>query len=203
MRRSRRWPPPDRQWPSRRPCGELIQLRLEQASQTTAANSPQPTDARDLPEALQERLCADLLDSRGCDPRRCQRARSAHPFSSTEGPQDFRITTRVVRGQPLSAFLASAHEWGHSLYGQGLSRNDDHFFPWPLGEATPMAVHESQSLFWECRVAPQRDLRPPLGPPVRGPGRRGGLEPGFPRHGAWFLAGTQPPLPRCHPGGGR
>ncbi|MFM7230079.1 MAG: carboxypeptidase M32, partial [Cyanobacteriota bacterium] len=71
-------------------------------------------------------------------------------------PQDFRITTRVVPGQPLSAFLATAHEWGHSLYEQGLPRSDDHYFPWPLGEATSMGVHESQSLFWECRVARSR-----------------------------------------------
>jgi carboxypeptidase Taq len=69
------------------------------------------------------------------------------------GPADYRITTRVVPGQPLSAFLATAHEWGHSLYEQGLPRGDDHWFPWPLGEATSMGVHESQSLFWECRVA--------------------------------------------------
>jgi carboxypeptidase Taq len=72
------------------------------------------------------------------------------------GPADFRITTRVVPGQPLSAFLATAHEWGHSLYEQGLPRTDDHYFPWPLGEATSMGVHESQSLFWECRVARSR-----------------------------------------------
>ncbi|MFM7635693.1 MAG: carboxypeptidase M32, partial [Cyanobacteriota bacterium] len=71
-------------------------------------------------------------------------------------PQDFRITTRVVPGQPLSAFLATAHEWGHSLYEQGLPRSGDHYFPWPLGEATSMGVHESQSLFWECRVARSR-----------------------------------------------
>ena len=107
----------------------------------------------DLPEPLQEQLCSDLLDSWGYDPARCQRARSAHPFSCTVGPADFRITTRVVPGQPLSAFLATAHEWGHSLYEQGLPRTDDHYFPWPLGEATSMGVHESQSLFWECRVA--------------------------------------------------
>jgi carboxypeptidase Taq len=69
------------------------------------------------------------------------------------GPDDFRITTRVVEGQPFSAFLATAHEWGHSLYEQGLPRHGDHYFPWPLGEATSMGVHESQSLFWECRVA--------------------------------------------------
>jgi len=112
--------------------------------------------AEDLPEALQEQLCAELLESWGYDPQRCHRSRSAHPFSCTVGPQDFRITTRVVPGQPLSAFLATAHEWGHSLYEQGLPRSGDHWFPWPLGEATSMGVHESQSLFWECRVARSR-----------------------------------------------
>jgi carboxypeptidase Taq len=110
----------------------------------------------DLSEALQEQLCTELLASWGYNAERCQRSRSAHPFSCTVGPQDFRITTRVVPGQPLSAFLATAHEWGHSLYEQGLPRGDDHWFPWPLGEATSMGVHESQSLFWECRVARSR-----------------------------------------------
>jgi carboxypeptidase Taq len=106
-----------------------------------------------LPEALQDSLCDELLNSWGYDANRCQRSRSAHPFSCTLGPDDFRITTRVVPGQPFSAFLATAHEWGHSLYEQGLPRRGDHYFPWPLGEATSMGVHESQSLFWECRVA--------------------------------------------------
>jgi carboxypeptidase Taq len=127
----------------------------ELLAQVRAASLPQVA-AIDLPEALQEQLCSELLDSWGYDPRRCQRSRSAHPFSCTVGPHDFRITTRVVPGQPLSGFLATAHEWGHSLYEQGLPRGDDHYFPWPLGEATSMGVHESQSLFWECRVARSR-----------------------------------------------
>ena len=122
-----------------------------------ARSLPGPTTgdaaAVDLSEADQELLCAELLDSWGYNPSRCQRSRSAHPFSCTVGPGDFRITTRVVPNQPFSAFLATAHEWGHSLYEQGLPRGDDHYFPWPLGEATSMGVHESQSLFWECRVA--------------------------------------------------
>jgi carboxypeptidase Taq len=130
---------------------------LEQAARASAPDpSASAGPAPDLPEALQEQLCAELLDSWGYDPARCQRSRSAHPFSCTVGPQDFRITTRVVPGQPLSAFLATAHEWGHSLYEQGLPRTGDHYFPWPLGEATSMGVHESQSLFWECRVARSR-----------------------------------------------
>jgi carboxypeptidase Taq len=123
--------------------------------QLNSNNIPQQ-ESGELPEGLQEQLCSELLSSWGYNPEQCQRSRSAHPFSCTVGPQDFRITTRVVPGQPFSAFLATAHEWGHSLYEQGLPRNNNHYFPWPLGEATSMAVHESQSLFWECRIARSR-----------------------------------------------
>ena len=135
---------------------DLLQQVAGSCASDPAHISPGGADALDLPEALQEELCAALLERWGYDPSRCQRSRSAHPFSCTVGPQDFRITTRVVPGQPLSAFLATAHEWGHSLYEQGLPRSGDHYFPWPLGEATSMGVHESQSLFWECRVARSR-----------------------------------------------
>jgi carboxypeptidase Taq len=121
--------------------------------QVAAAPEAPQGEAIDLPDTLQESLCGELLTSWGYDERRCQRSRSPHPFSCTVGPHGFRITTRVVAGQPFSAFLATAHEWGHSLYEQGLPRGDAHYFPWPLGEATSMGVHESQSLFWECRVA--------------------------------------------------
>jgi carboxypeptidase Taq len=132
------------------PLKAELPVLLQQAQ---AASQPSGDTPVDLSEALQEQLCTELLASWGYNAERCQRSRSAHPFSCTVGPQDFRITTRVVPGQPLSAFLATAHEWGHSLYEQGLPRGDDHWFPWPLGEATSMGVHESQSLFWECRVA--------------------------------------------------
>ena len=131
------------------PLKAALPALLEQVRATSTPN-PEPID---LPEALQEQLCSELLNRWGYDPAHCQRSRSAHPFSCTVGPQDFRITTRVVPGQPFSAFLATAHEWGHSLYEQGLPRQGEPYFPWPLGDATSMGVHESQSLFWECRVA--------------------------------------------------
>ena len=133
-----------------------LKAELPALLEEAAAAPDAPGSGADLSEALQEQLCSELLESWGYDASRCQRSRSAHPFSCTVGPADFRITTRVVPGQPLSAFLATAHEWGHSLYEQGLPRSDDHYFPWPLGEATSMGVHESQSLFWECRVARSR-----------------------------------------------
>ena len=107
----------------------------------------------DLDEKSQENLCSRLLREWSRDPKNSCIARSPHPFSITLGPSDFRITTRVVSGQPLSCFLASAHEWGHSLYEQGLPTQTHQWFAWPLGQATSMGVHESQSLFWENRIA--------------------------------------------------
>jgi len=130
------------------PLADLLPPLLEQARSLPAAGE----ERWDLSETQQELLCDELLLHWGYNPERCVRARSPHPFSCTLGPNDFRITTRVVAGQPFSAFLATAHEWGHSLYEQGLPRTGEHWFPWPLGEATSMAVHESQSLFYENRL---------------------------------------------------
>ncbi len=107
----------------------------------------------DFNEDTQEKLCSQLLSEWGRDEAITAISRSPHPFSTTLGPKDFRITTRIVPGQPLSSFLATAHEWGHSLYEQGLKFQTHQCFSWPLGQATSMAVHESQSLFWENRVA--------------------------------------------------
>ena len=107
----------------------------------------------DLAVSDQRKLCNLLLDELGRDENITCLANSPHPFSITLGPKDFRITSRIVPGQPLSCFLATAHEWGHSLYEQGLPEETHQWFAWPLGQATSMAIHESQSLFWENRVA--------------------------------------------------
>ena len=133
----------------------LRQRLPELVARSTTA--PRPRIAQwDLPDAVQQRLCNQLLKSWGRSEQLTAVARSPHPFSITLGPSDYRITTRVVSGQPLSCFLATAHEWGHSLYEQGLPDQTHQWFAWPLGQATSMAVHESQSLFWENRVARSR-----------------------------------------------
>ena len=104
-------------------------------------------------QAVQRSLCEQLLACWGFDERRCVLASSPHPFSTNLGPRDFRITSRTLVQQPLSAFMATAHEWGHSLYDQGLPGQESPCFGWPLAAPTSMGVHESQSLFWENRVA--------------------------------------------------
>ncbi len=112
----------------------------------------------DLSPRSQQNLCSKLLDEFGRDRDIVVVASSPHPFSITLGPDDYRITTRIVNGEPFSSFLATAHEWGHSIYEQGLPSQSHQWFAWPLGQATSMGVHESQSLFWENRIVKSKSF---------------------------------------------
>ncbi len=112
----------------------------------------------DLSPIAQQNLCSKLLDEFGRDQDLVVVAKSPHPFSITLGPADYRITTRIVKGEPFSSFLATAHEWGHSIYEQGLPSQSHQWFAWPLGQATSMGVHESQSLFWENRIVKSKSF---------------------------------------------
>ena len=112
----------------------------------------------DLEPKSQQNLCSKLLDEFGRDKDLVVVAKSPHPFSITLGPEDYRITTRIVEGEPFSSFLATAHEWGHSIYEQGLPSQSHQWFAWPLGQATSMGVHESQSLFWENRIVKSKSF---------------------------------------------
>jgi carboxypeptidase Taq len=112
----------------------------------------------DLSRESQQNLCSKLLDEFGRDKDLVIVGKSPHPFSITLGPNDYRLTTRVVAGEPLSSFLATAHEWGHSIYEQGLPSQSHQWFAWPLGQATSMGIHESQSLFWENRIVKSKSF---------------------------------------------
>ncbi len=132
---------------------EPLKKRLPELIQKAAIICNNKFEKWDLSISDQEKLCQILLAKWSRDPTKTTIAKSPHPFSITLGPDDYRITTRIVKGQPLSCLLATAHEWGHSLYEQGLPSESHQWFAWPLGQATSMAVHESQSLFWENRIA--------------------------------------------------
>src|SRR5690606_623110 len=80
------------------------------------------------------------------------RADSApHPFCTTFGPGDVRITIRHDEHHFNQMFFAAVHEAGHALYEQGLPIAQE--YGTPLGSAISLAFHESQSRFWENTVA--------------------------------------------------
>ena len=132
---------------------EPLKKRLPELIHKAGVICNKKSEKWDLSINDQENLCQILLNDWSRDPSKTAIAKSPHPFSITLGPDDYRITTRIIKGQPLSCLLATAHEWGHSLYEQGLPSESHQWFAWPLGQATSMAVHESQSLFWENRIA--------------------------------------------------
>jgi carboxypeptidase Taq len=74
---------------------------------------------------------------------------TTHPFFSSVGPGDCRITTRYALNRFGDAFFATLHEVGHGLYEQGLA--PEHYGT-PLGEAPSLGLHESQARLWENTV---------------------------------------------------
>jgi carboxypeptidase Taq len=72
--------------------------------------------------------------------------RSTHPFSTSFGPTDVRLTTRYDANDLAVALYASIHEGGHGLYELGLpvdlARSG-------VGEAASLGIHESQSRMYE------------------------------------------------------
>ena len=96
-----------------------------------------------------------VLRQIGYDFTRGRQDRSAHPFTTTFSPDDVRITTRLNPTLLTSAIFSSIHEGGHALYEQGippaLART-------PLGNGASMAVHESQSRFWENVIGRSREF---------------------------------------------
>jgi len=71
---------------------------------------------------------------------------AAHPFATSFGPGDVRLTTRYDAAYVGMALYGAIHEFGHGLYE---SQVDPSLARGPLGEGVSLGVHESQSRLWE------------------------------------------------------
>ena len=78
---------------------------------------------------------------------------SAHPFTTSFGPNDVRITWRWQTNDFRPGLFGVMHEAGHALYEQGLPAAWDGT---PIGGAVSLGVHESQSRLWENQVGRSR-----------------------------------------------
>jgi carboxypeptidase Taq len=92
----------------------------------------------------------EVISAFGFDWSRGRQDKSVHPFATGIGPDDVRITTRIVENEPFSLFFGTAHETGHALYEQGINRA---FGRTLLADAASLGVHESQSRLWENLIA--------------------------------------------------
>lgn len=130
---------------------ELAQI----AADAVAASAAIPADFLhgNAPIEAQQTLNREVAASLGFDFSRGRIDTTAHPFCTTLGPADVRLTTRYEDHDFASSLFGVMHETGHGLYEQGLPASDFHL---PSGHAVSLGIHESQSRLWENHVGRSR-----------------------------------------------
>ena len=87
----------------------------------------------------------EVITKYGYDWNRGRQDKAAHPFTTSFGLGDVRITTRVNENIN-NALFSTMHEAGHAIYEQGVAPELDRT---PLAEGASLGVHESQSRMYE------------------------------------------------------
>jgi carboxypeptidase Taq len=135
---------------------ETIFAELKKAIVPLVADIARHTDAVDdralylgYDPTAQVKYALDLVTKLGYDLERGRQDISTHPFSTSFGPGDVRITTRVSRDFFNECLFGSIHESGHAMYSQGIGDDIDRT---PLWAGASPGVHESQSRLWENLV---------------------------------------------------
>ena len=127
---------------------EIAAAAVERSSLQPASLPPGP-----YPIASQMAFNREIAEAIGFDFGRGRIDTTAHPFCTTLGPADVRLTTRYDEADFTSSLFGVMHEAGHGLYEQGLRAED---FGTPAGNACSLGIHESQSRLWENHVGRSR-----------------------------------------------
>jgi carboxypeptidase Taq len=101
------------------------------------------------PPPAQLALSTEIAEAFGYDFASGRIDSTAHPFCTTVGPFDQRITTRYNENRFEVCLYGVLHETGHALYEQGLRKEAAGL---PSGDAVSSGIHESQSRLWENHV---------------------------------------------------
>ncbi|AEF80510.1 carboxypeptidase M32 [Leadbettera azotonutricia] len=102
---------------------------------------------------IQSAYSGSLMQSLGFDTRRGRLDVSAHPFTTTLGSDDIRITTRYLPRNLLSSIFSTIHESGHAFYELSFPHE---LRGTSLADGASMGIHESQSRFWENVIGHSR-----------------------------------------------
>jgi carboxypeptidase Taq len=94
----------------------------------------------------QKKLCIFILEKMGYDFNSGRMDIAPHPFETTLGRHDVRITNRYKKDSFIESLTGAMHEGGHALYEQGVNEKFEYT---PLDHGVSLGIHESQSRFWE------------------------------------------------------
>ncbi len=101
------------------------------------------------PEAKQRAFGEKVITAFGFDWNKNRQDKSPHPFCTSFGVNDVRITTRFNEKFLNTAIFGTMHETGHSFYDGGFNPSYERT---PLAGGASLGVHESQSRMWENLV---------------------------------------------------
>lgn len=123
---------------------EIARAACERSSQYPAQlpSGPYPVQA-------QQNFNRKVAEAVGFDFNQGRIDTTTHPFCTTLGPADVRLTTRYDEADFTSSLFGVMHETGHGLYEQGLVAAD---FGTPAGSSVSLGIHESQSRLWENHI---------------------------------------------------
>jgi carboxypeptidase Taq len=129
---------------------EIATKAVEKSAARAATLPPGP-----YPVEAQQRLNSQIAAAIGFDFQAGRIDTTTHPFCTTLGPHDVRLTTRYNEDDFTSSLFGVLHEAGHGMYEQGLPADD---FGLPSGSAVSLGIHESQSRLWENHVGRSREF---------------------------------------------
>ncbi len=96
----------------------------------------------------EEEFCSFVAGKMGFDFKRGAIGVVAHPFTTTLGADDVRISNRFTDESVTDPIFSIVHETGHALYEMNAALNGE-IRGTSLSQGTSMGIHESQSRFWE------------------------------------------------------
>lgn len=108
-----------------------------------------------FPVADQRTLALEMARSIGYDDSAWRIDEAAHPFMTSGGREDIRITTKEDESTLAIGLFGVLHETGHGLYEHQVDARWDRT---TVGTGTSLGIHESQSRLWENMVGRSREF---------------------------------------------
>jgi carboxypeptidase Taq len=132
---------------------------------TSDGSAPEADPFRgEFPAEAQRRLIASLISELPFPESSWRIDPTEHPFATSIGMGDVRLTTRYDEANLAMALFSALHEAGHGLYEAGV---DPELRRTPLAKPRSLGLHESQSRLWENWVARSRPYLERLLPRLR------------------------------------
>lgn len=133
---------------------ELTHIIKEITAGNDRTNSLKKVKLPILTIEKQKELNNFILEKMGYDFSAGRVDTAPHPFETTLGPYDIRITNRY-NNTFIESLTGAMHEGGHALYEQGV---DKKLADTPLAHGISLGIHESQSRFWENIIGRSKEF---------------------------------------------